>query len=114
MWPKVSAPYDKVAGERVEFLKKSKSTIRDGIDKAKTGGKKKPKKGAEPEAPKVFEKCVVYVAIEFSDFKKQCLTILQGFEFDEENKIIGDHVTTFREAFTDKKQAGLAMKFVAF
>lgn len=113
MWPQVSAPYDKVAGERVEFLKKSKSTIRDGLDKAKTGGKKKPKKGAEPEAPKVFEKCVVFVAKEFPEFKKQCLTILQGFEFDEENKIVGDYVTPFREAF-DKKQAGLAMKFVAF
>jgi hypothetical protein len=113
MWPKVSAPYDKVAGERLEFLKKSKSTIRDGLDKAKAGGKKKPKKGAEPEAPKVFEKVAVFVAKEYPEFKKQCLTILQGFEFDEENKIIGDHVTAFREAF-DKKQAGLAMKFVSF
>ena len=112
-WPKVSAPYDKVAGDRLEFLKKSKSTIRDGLDKAKTGGKKKPKKGAEPEAPKVFEKCVVFVANEYPEFKKQCLTILQGFEFDEDNKIVGDHITAIREAF-DKKQAGLAMKFVSF
>ena len=76
MWPKVSAPYDKVAGERVEFLKKSKSTIRDGIDKAKTGGKKKPKKGAEPEAPKVIENCTIFVAKEYPEFQKECLTIL--------------------------------------
>ena len=38
---------------------------------------------------------------------------MQGFEFDAENKIVGDHVAAIREAF-DKKQAGLAMKFVSF
>jgi hypothetical protein len=113
-WPKISAPYDKIAGDRLEFLKKSKSTIRDGLDKAKSGGKKgKAKKGAEPEAPKVFEKCIVFVAKEYPEFKKQCLTILQGFEFDEENKIVGDHIGAIRDAF-DKKQGGLAMKFVSF
>lgn len=40
------------------------------------------------------------------------MTILQGFEFDEENKIKGDYIAAIREAF-DKKQGGIAMKFVS-
>ena len=96
------------------FLRKAKSTIREGLDKAKSGGKKKPKKGAEPEAPKVFEKCAVFVAKEYPEFKKQCLKILSEYEFDEENKIIGkEYIAAINGAF-DKKQAGIAMKFVAF
>lgn len=84
------------------------------MDKAKTGGKKKGKKGAEPEAVKVFEKCAVFVAKEYPEFKKQCLKILGEFEFDEDNKIIGkDYIKSISAAF-DKKQAGIAMKFVAF
>lgn len=42
------------------------------------------------------------------------MTILNEFEFNENNEPVGDHVKVIREAFTDKKQAGLAMKFVAF
>jgi hypothetical protein len=38
---------------------------------------------------------------------------MQGFEFDESNKPVGDYVGAIRAAF-DKKQAGLAMKFVSF
>lgn len=113
-WPTISAPYDKVAGERLSFLRKAKSTIREGLDKAKMGGKKKPKKGAEPEAPKVFEKCTVFVAKEYPEFKKQCLTILSGFEFDEDNKIVGKEYIAAISAAFDKKQAGIAMKFAAF
>jgi len=39
---------------------------------------------------------------------------LKEFEFDEDNVIQGDYVKTVKEAFPDKKQGGLAMKFVAF
>ena len=53
------------------------------------------------------------LAVGDAEFQKKCLTILQGFEFDAENKIVGDHVAAIREAF-DKKAAGLAMKFVSF
>lgn len=112
-WPQASAPYDKVTSERLAYLKDTKGAIRVGIEKAKAGGKKKPKKGEAAEA-KVVEKCTVFVAKEYPEFQKQCLTILQGFEFDENNKIVGDHVKAIREAFPDKKQAGLAMKFVSF
>ena len=53
------------------------------------------------------------VAKEFPEFQKKCREILQGFDFDENNKIVGDHIKAIREAF-DKKQAGIAMKFVSF
>jgi len=108
----VSAPYDKIAGDRLSFLKDTKSSIRLALEKAKTGGAKK-KKGAAPTEAKVLENCTVFVAKEYPEFQKKCLTILQQFEFDSENKIIGDHVAAIREAF-DKKQGGLAMKFVSF
>jgi len=85
-WPTVSAPTDKVAAGRLAYLKKSKGEIREGLDKAKKGGKK-PKKGAEAAPAKVIEKCYIFVAKEWPEFKKQCLTILQGFEFNAENKI---------------------------
>ena len=110
-WPVVSAPYDKIAGDRLAFLKETKSAIRLSLEKAKTGGKKKGK--GPVEAPKELSTCVVFVAKEYPEFQKKCLTILQGFEFDSENKIVGDHVAAIRDAF-DKKAAGLAMKFVSF
>jgi hypothetical protein len=39
---------------------------------------------------------------------------LSGFEFNDENVIQGDYVNAIKEAFPDKKQGGMAMKFVAF
>lgn len=110
-WPVVSAPYDKIAGDRLAFLKDTKSSIRLGLDKAKTGGKKKGK--GPVEEPKELNTCLVFVAKEYPEFQKKCLTIMKGFEFDEDNNVVGDHVAAIRDAF-DKKAAGLAMKFVAF
>jgi len=48
-WPKSSAPHDKIASDRLAYLKDTKGCIRLGLEKAKAGGKKKaaPKKGAE-------------------------------------------------------------------
>mmetsp|Transcript_3412 Transcript_3412/g.5764 ORF Transcript_3412/g.5764 Transcript_3412/m.5764 type:complete len:884 (-) Transcript_3412:170-2821(-) len=111
-WPVASAPSDKVTADRLSFMKETKSSIRLGFEKAKTGGKKKPKKGEEVEV-KTIENCVVFVAKEYPEFQKKCLEILNGFEFDENNKIKGDHIKAIREAF-DKKQGGLAMKFVSY
>ena len=111
-WPKPSAEHDKVSSDRLAYLKDVKGNIRLGFEKAKTGGKKV-KKGAQAEPAKEVTKCFVMVAKEYPEFQKKCLTILQGFEFDENNKIIGDHIGAIREAF-DKKQGGLAMKFVSF
>jgi len=112
-WPHASAPYDKILGDRLAFMKDTKSSIRLGFDKSKTGGKKKGKKGAEPEPAKTLEKCIVFVAKEYPEFQKKCLQIMQGFEFDENNKPVGDYIQAIRSAF-DKKQGGLAMKFVSF
>ena len=55
----------------------------------------------------------MFVAKEYPEFQKKCLEILSGFEFDENNKIQGDYIKAVRESF-DKKQGGLAMKFVSF
>ena len=112
-WPKASATIDKVAGDRLSFMKDTKSAIRLGFEKSKTGGKKKAKKGAEPEPAKTIENCVVFVAREYPEFQKKCLQIMQGFEFDENNKPVGDYIAAIRNSF-DKKQGGLAMKFVSF
>jgi len=111
-WPTASAPHDKVSSDRLKYLKNSKGDIRDGLDKAKKGGKK-PKKAAEAAPIKVVDKCYLFVAKEWPEFKKQCLTILKDFEFNADNEIQGDYIGAVRAAF-DKKQAGIAMKFVSF
>jgi hypothetical protein len=50
-------------------LKDTKSNIRQAIEKAKTGGKKKkPAKGAEAEPPKVLENCAIFIAKEYPEF----------------------------------------------
>jgi len=120
-WPVASAAVDKIAIDRLGYLKDTKSALRVGYDQAKSGGKKKAKGGKQPkkgeavktEEAKPVDHCVVFIANEYPEFQQKCLKILQGFEFDEENKIQGDHVTAIRNAF-DKKEGGLAMKFVAF
>lgn len=112
-WPTRSAPHDSVAADRLAYMKDTKGAIRQGLELAKKGGKKKPKKGAEPEPAKVIENCTIFVAKEYPEFQKECLTILQGFEFDENNKIVGEYVKAIGAAF-DKKKAGIAMKFVGF
>ena len=40
-WPKRSAPHDKIATEMLAYLKETKGYIRQGLEKAKTGCKKK-------------------------------------------------------------------------
>lgn len=75
-WPTRSAPHDKVAADRLAYMRDCKGSIRQGLEKAKTGGKKKPKKGAEAEPAKVIESCTLFVAKEYPEFQKQCLTIL--------------------------------------
>lgn len=111
-WPKASAGHDKVTSDRLAYLKEVKGNVRLGYEKAKTGGAKKPKKG-EAQAAASVESCTVMIAKEYPAFQKKCLQILQGFNFDENNKIQGDYIGAIRDAF-DKKQAGIAMKFVSF
>lgn len=110
---------DQVAIDRLSYLKDTKSALRVGFEQAKSGGKKKgkggkqPKKGEAVEEPKQMDHCVLFIATEYPEFQKKCLQILQEFEFDENNKIQGDYISAIRAAF-DKKEGGLAMKFVAF
>lgn len=100
-WPTVSAPNNKVSTDRLKYLKNAKGDIREGLEKAKKGGKK-PKKGAEAAPAQAMEKCYMFVAKEWPEFKKQCLTILKDFEFNDKNEIQGDYVGAIRAAF-DKK-----------
>ena len=109
-WPKPSAQVNKITAEKYTFLKDVKSIVRLGHDQSKGGGKKA-KKGAPVEA-KTLENAVVFVAIEYPEFKKKCLEILQQFEFDADNKIQGEYLKAIKEAFPDKKQNNLAMSFV--
>ena len=59
--------------------------------------------------------------------EQKVLEVLRGFQFEEGEevdkkdgsvsvvqKIVGDHIAAIREAFPDKKQNGLAMKFAAY
>jgi hypothetical protein len=53
------------------------------------------------------------VAKEYPAFQRECLEILAKFEFNEDNEIQGEYILAIKEHF-DKKQGGIAMKFVAF
>lgn len=61
---------DPVMSASLAYLQKSKKAIRTAYDKALTGGAKKKggKKGAEPEAPKSFTNCAIFVGSEFPAF----------------------------------------------
>jgi hypothetical protein len=67
-WPVASAPHDKIATDRLAYLRDTKGNIITGLDKAKSGGKKKGKKGAAPEEAKVIENCIIFVAKEYPEF----------------------------------------------
>jgi hypothetical protein len=87
-------------------MKDVKSTIRLGFTAASTGGggkKKKGKGGAAPEEAKTITKCYVFIATEYPEMQKKCITILNEFEFNDDNEPVGDHVKIIREAFPDKK-----------
>jgi hypothetical protein len=73
-WPKPSAPHDKVASDRLAYLKDVKTNVIMGLEKAKSGGGKK--KGKAPVETKEISKCYIFVAKEYPEFKKACLTIL--------------------------------------
>lgn len=99
----------------LKYMKALKSEARQGWQTAQKGGgkKKKGKQAEAAEAPKL-ETCNFFCAREYPEMEKRCLEVLRAFQFDENNKIVGDQVAAIRDAFPDKKQAGLAMKFVSF
>lgn len=49
-WPEPTAAFDATIAARLSYMKDLKGAIKVGFEKAKTGGKKKPKKGEEVEA----------------------------------------------------------------
>jgi hypothetical protein len=92
-----------------------KHEIRVNHTKATTGGKKakKAKKGEEvAEAPSKAN-AVLFVGVSFPEYQRKVLEILKSFEF-KDGALQGDYVAAIREAITDKKECGLAMKFAPF
>lgn len=79
------------------FLKGMKSNIHLALEKTK------PKKGKKAKGEeKKMENCAIFVALEYPEMQKQALEILNGFEFDENNKIQGNYVPIFKEKFEKK------------
>jgi hypothetical protein len=101
-----------------------KSGVREAFTKAGTSGSKKKggkgKKGkgqpqpAEEEKAPVMDKCTVFVGLKYPEYKQQVLEILTKYEFDENNKLVGNFKGEIQAAIKDKKQAGLAMGFASF
>ena len=115
-WPE-SAAYDSHQATVLKYLETIKREIRLALDKSKQGGGKKKKgKGAaqaEPEAPK--ESCIIAIGSEFPEFQQKVLQVLQASNWNEDGTIVGkDYIDQVRAVVTDKKQAGLAMKFAGF
>ena len=113
-WPNDIKPFDTVRRRMYEYLKATKSGVRQAFDKAKSGGKKgkgKPaKKGAEEEKAPAMENCAVFVAIDYPEYKRQTIEVLQKFQFDAAGKIQGNYVQAIQAAVKDKN----AMKFASF
>jgi len=104
----------------LDELNDVKHEIRVVHEKALAGpgkkGKGKGKAEVAPEEKKVLENCSIFVGNEFPVYKKQVLEILQTFEFVD-NKCVADKKViqqAVAAVITDKKQSGIAMKFVAF
>jgi hypothetical protein len=97
-----------------------KGNVRLAMEKAKTGGKKakaKPKAQAveKTEEEKVpFENCAVFIATTYPEWQQKTLEIISSFTFDDKNKIQGNYILAIKEAITDKKLQGNALKFGAF
>lgn len=53
----------------------------------------------------------MFVALEYPDWQKTVIEILQSFEF-QDNKIQGNYINAVKEKVTGPKQ-GLALKFAA-
>jgi len=99
----------------LNYLQEVKSIIRLGAQKAQSGGKKAKKnpKGAEPEEKATVENCVIFVGLEFPEYKKKVLEILNTFEFVDDVIQSNEYINVIRNEVKGK-EGGLAMKFAAF
>jgi hypothetical protein len=78
-----------------EYLKATKSNVRQALDKAKSGGKKaKGGKGGKKEEEKApaLENCTLFVAIDYPEYKQKVIEVLQQFQFGADGKPIGNYV----------------------
>lgn len=67
-WPTISAEHDKTTADRLAYLRDVKGSIRLGLEKAKLGGAKKGKKGAQAEPAAPIESCAILIAKEYPEF----------------------------------------------
>ncbi len=72
-----------------------KGRVNTAFERAKLGGKKKGK--GKEEEKKLIEKCDVLVALEYPEWRKNVIEILQGFEFDQNGKIQGNHIQAIKQ-----------------
>lgn len=115
----MTRPHDKIESRIYQYMRSIKSNVRLAMEKAKSGGKKggkaKPKATAVPEEEKnPIENCAVFIATAYPEWQQKTLTIIASFPFDEKNKIQGNYINAIKEAITDKKMQGNALKFGAF
>lgn len=115
-WPTVQADeIDRVKTIQFEYLQEAKHSFRLALDKAKSGGKKKPNKkgkGAEPEPEKPIENCAVFVGLDYPEFQKKTLQIMQKYECNA-GELVGDYMKEVRETIKGK-EGGIACKFAAY
>lgn len=112
-WPVASSSYDKNLQRMYIFLKKLKSEIRLSFEKAKTGGKKKPKKGQPPAEVKELKNMTYFVADKYPEWQRTCIEILLEHEYNEQNQIQGKYIEVLNERI-DKAKLKDAMKFAGF
>ena len=67
------------------YLEDVKHQFRLAYDKAASGGKKKPKKGAEVELKKI-DSCVIFVSVVFPEYQRTVIEILKGLEWNDQNE----------------------------
>lgn len=113
-WPEPSRAFDPLQRSQYNFLKNLKSQVHLALEKSRPKGKGGKKgKGAPKEEQKNPENCALFVALEYPEWKRKALGILNGVDFDENNKMTGDYKQAFKEAF-EGKQVKDAMSFASF
>jgi leucyl-tRNA synthetase len=115
-WPSAKIGADSVVlAAQYGYLQNVKHEIRVNHTKALSGGKKakKAKKGEEVAEAPTKANAVMFVGVAFPEYQRKVLEILKSFEF-KDDAIQDEYVAAIREAITDKKECGLAMKFAPF
>jgi len=87
-WPQ-SGSTDRALASQLKYLETTKREVRLSLDKAKAGGKRKPKggKNAAPVAETPMESCIVAIGTTFPESHMQIIQILSAQEWDADGVI---------------------------